>query len=256
MERLIHLPISNELKKEFGGQSITYRFLQRLSLDCLEKCYDFCGDTMPGDATAPGTLEIKQNASGTATILADQLNGVCQIDTVGTTANDYCFLSVPELPCKGDLYSVVAVRLSGVSTVANTKIEVGFSDATTNAGIVNALATPTFNATDGVCWIYDTNDTAYWQMAGVKDGSAATKIEPELHAPAAGTYQTLVIALEGTFAKFYLLNADHELLYESTLMDAVTASTQLSPWVGVQTRAAAARKINVDYIAFWQYRDT
>jgi hypothetical protein len=250
-DKILRVATSQEIGKEHPGNSVTKLFMERLGWDVRRFFTDFEGDLPPG-GTSPGALATYTNNSGTLVVSGSEGT----LSTIGTTLNDYCFLYLPGLSWYGQNNACIACRLHIDTAITTTKVEVGFSDSITNAGVVNALATPTFNATNGVVCIYDTSDTAYWQLAGVKAATAATKIE-DSKAPVADTYQTIIVALENTNAKMFLLNEYNDLIYESAWMaDAITATTALVPWVGVQTRTTAARSIGIDFIDVIQQRTT
>lgn len=230
--------------------------LETLTWDMVYYFDDFLGDTIRGDATSPGMYEIVTGVDGAINILADQVNGVAELrasDGNGAD-NEYGGVSLPELAFQGDLNAFMAARIS-IDAITTVKVEVGFTDVTTDAGAVNALATPTFTATNCCLWCFDTDDTAYWQCVGAKDGSAATKIE-DSKAPTAGSFETLVVGLRGNNAKFYRLDANGYKTYESAWMtDAIEGGTQVCPWIFVQLRSGTIdRNVTIDYIAAGQRR--
>jgi hypothetical protein len=216
---------------------------------------DFLGDTVAGDATTPGMYELTVNNSGTAAILADQPNGVLRATTTGAVANDYTLFLLPELPCQGQLNTVVDCRLA-LPNIANVKVEFGLLDLTTRIGVVNVLNTPTFTATDGVVWAFDTDKDAYWHCAGVAASTGATRIDPGI-APVAATFERLVIELRDTNARFTRLDAADNVTYTSGWMSgAVTKTVGLSPFFGVTTRTTGAKTLDVDDWGFLQRRTT
>lgn len=255
-DELLRLPTLQELKNDVGRASMLLPWMERNTFDYVTWWDDFLGDTMRGDATAPGTYETVTGVDGAIDILADQLNGVAELrasDGNGAD-NEYGGASLPELGFSGDLNAVMAARIH-LDAITTVKVEVGFTDVTTDAGAVNALATPTFTATDCALWILDTDDTAYWQCAGCKDGTPATKIEPEI-SPTAETFETLVVALQGDNAKFYRLDANGKKTYESAWMtNAIEGGTQVVPWIFVQLRAGTIdRNVRIDYLYASQRR--
>lgn len=258
---MILMPTTRHLKKYVPGLRGLLEFLELHALDVYYFEDHFDGGVAAGALTTGTDPESKwsliQNASGTATFTATIRNGVCTLDTVGATDNDYVGIYIPNTPCAGNLNTVLVARLYIPTAVTSTKVEVGFADDPANdAGIVNSLASNTFNSTNGVAAIYDTDDAGnatYWQLAGVQAGTAATKIEPQVAAPVADTYQTIVVALRGTNAKMMILNADGAMVWETAWMtDAITAATGVSPWVFLRTRAAAAKTLRLDYVKVWQ----
>ena len=171
----------------------------------------------------------------------------------GTADNGYSALS-RELNFQGQLNCVMAARIK-VDDIAAVKMEIGFTDAHDDAGAVNTLASYSTTATDWVGWIFDTDDTAYWQATGVDSNTEATKIVPSI-APVADTYETLIVALEDTTAHFYRLDANGYQTYRSAPMaDACSKDVSLTPWIFVQSREASDSKtLTVDYVKAWQRR--
>ena len=240
------------LKRVRGGRDGLYPFLEHNTWDVVHHFDDFLGDTVSG------TYETNTGDDGAINILADQTNGVAEIrasDGAGGD-NEYAFISLPELNWTAQQNAVMACRLA-IDTITTVKVEVGFTDVTTDNGAVNVLATPTGTADDCAVWVFDTDDTAYWQCFGNKAGTEATKIEDGL-APVAGTFETLIVALRDTNAKFLRLDANGNLTYESAWMtDAITAADKLVPWVGIQLRTGSIdRNLQVDYIDVRQRRTT
>ena len=240
------------LKRVRGGRDGLYPFLEHNTWDVVHHFDDFLGDTVSG------TYETNTGDDGAINILADQTNGVAEIrasDGAGGD-NEYAFISLPELNWTAQQNAVMACRLA-IDTITTVKVEVGFTDVTTDNGAVNVLATPTGTADDCAVWVFDTDDTAYWQCFGNKAGTEATKIEDGL-APVAGTFETLIVALRDTNAKFLRLDANGNLTSESAWMtDAITAADKLVPWVGIQLRTGSIdRNLQVDYIDVRQRRTT
>ncbi len=265
-EHVIVLPTRQELLKTRGSLGLAYQFLERNTLDMYHVKYDFEGDELPGSTASASLFELKTNNSGTFINLADQVNGVGRLSTIGSTANDYCNLSLPELNMQAQLSCTMAVRLNATS-VADCKVEVGFSDLTTNVSCINDLTTVSFTATDCAVWIWDTNDGGNpnaWQGVSAISGTASTtgKIEPsglDGTFPDTGVFQTLIVALfadsDTQHAKYILLNANGYKVYESAWTDAaITYDTQLVPWVGVTTRTTAVKTVDIDFIEVWQRR--
>ena len=229
------------LAREFG-------FLEFNTLDQVVMFDDFLGDVLDVEWR---TADTGSGSSADAVISAGA-NGTIVMVT-GTADNGYSALS-RELNFQGQLNCVMAARIK-VDDIAAVKIEVGFTDAHDDAGAVDTLATYATTATDWVGWIFDTDDTAYWQATGVDSNTEATKIEDSL-APVAATYETLIVALEDTTAHFYRLDANGYQTYRSAPMTgACTKDVSLTPWVFVQSREAGDSKtLTVDYIKAWQRR--
>jgi len=246
------------LKRVRGGRDGLYPFLEHNTWDVVHYFDDFLGDEIRGSGATPGTYELNTGDDGVLSVLADQTNGVAELSasTGAGGDNEYAFIALPELNWTGAQNAVMAVRLN-IDAITTVKIEVGFTDVTTDNGAVNVLATPTGTADDCALWVFDTDDTAYWQCFGNKAGTEATKIEDGL-APVADTFETLIVALRDTNAKFLRLDANGNLTYESAWMtDAITAADKLVPWVGLQLRTGSIdRNLNIDYIDVRQRRTT
>jgi hypothetical protein len=245
------------LKRVRGGRDGLYPFLEHNTWDVVHHFDDFLGDLIRGDATSPGMYELNTGVDGTFTILADQTNGVAELSASTSTGADgeYGFIALPELNWTADQNAVIAVRCN-VDAITTVKMEIGFTDVTTDNGAVNSLSGNTGTASDCAVWVFDTADNAYWQCFGSKAGTPATKIEDQL-APVADTFETMIVALRGTNAKFLRLDANGNLTYESAWMsDAITAADKLVPWFGVQLRGGVDRHMRIDFIDVRQRRTT
>ena len=242
-----HVPSRQNLRNNIG-LAREFGFLEFNTLDQVEVFDDFLGDVLD---VKWRTADTGSGSSADAVISAGA-NGTIVMVT-GTADNGYSALS-RELNFQGQLNCVMAARIK-VDDIAAVKIEVGFTDAHDDAGAVDTLATYATTATDWVGWIFDTDDTAYWQATGVDSNTEATKIEDSL-APVAATYETLIVALEDTTAHFYRLDANGYQTYRSAPMTgACTKDVSLTPWVFVQSREASDSKtLTVDYVKAWQRR--
>jgi hypothetical protein len=257
-DRTLHLPTLQELKSNLGRGSKFLRWMEQGTIDYVKWEDDFLGDTIAGDATAPGLYEVVTGSDGAAAILADQTNGVCAIEaSAGVGADgEYCGFALPELAYQAQLNCVMGARVTLGAAITTCKVEVGFTDVTTDAGAVNSLAGNTGTATNAAVWVYDTSDNAYWQGFATKAGTPITKLEPAF-SPVAGTWEWLIVALEGTNVKFLRLNENGKKTYESPwVADAITATTKLSPWLFVQLRGALDTFLYVDKIFAYQRRTT
>lgn len=255
---IIHVPTIQEMKLKRGniGPAFPFLALGIPPLDMVVWDDDFLGDTIRGDATAPGIYEVVTGVDGAINILADQTNGIAEIRASDGNGgdNEYAGISLPELAFLGDNYCALWARLT-IDTITTVKVEVGFTDVTTDAGAVNVLATPTKTADNFAVWAFDTDDTAYWQAAGFKATAAATKIEPEI-APVATTFEWLGVVIEGDNAKFYRLDQYGNKTYESDWMtDAIEGGTKICPWIFVQLRADTIdRNVSLDRLVVYGNR--
>ena len=242
-----HVPSRQNLRNTMG-LAREFGFAEFNTLDQVVMFDDFLGDVLDVEWR---TADTGSGSSADAVISAGA-NGTIVMVT-GTADNGYSALS-RELNFQGQLNCVLAARIK-VDDIAAVKMEIGFTDAHDDAGAVNTLATYSTTATDWVGWIFDTDDTAYWQATGVDSNTEATKIEDSL-APVAATYETLIVALEDTTAHFYRLDANGYQTYRSAPMTgACTKDVSLTPWVFVQSREASDSKtLTVDYVKAWQRR--
>ena len=242
-----HVPSRQNLRNTMG-LAREFGFAEFNTLDQVVVFDDFVGDVLSVEWR---TADTGSGSSADAVISAGA-NGTIVMVT-GTADNGYSALS-RELNFQGQLNCVMAARIK-VDDIAAVKMEIGFTDAHDDAGAVNTMATYATTATDWVGWVFDTDDTAYWQATGVDTNTEATKIEDGL-APVAATYETLIVALEDTTAHFYRLDANGYQTYRSAPMTgACTKDVSLTPWVFVQSRESSDSKtLTVDYIKAWQRR--
>ena len=242
-----HVPSRQNLRNTMG-LAREFGFAEFNTLDQVVVFDDFVGDVLSVEWR---TADTGSGSSADAVISAGA-NGTIVMVT-GTADNGYSALS-RELNFQGQLNCVMAARIK-VDDIAAVKMEIGFTDAHDDAGAVNTMATYATTATDWVGWVFDTDDTAYWQATGVDTNTEATKIEDSL-APVAATYETLIVALEDTTAHFYRLDANGYQTYRSAPMTgACTKDVSLTPWVFVQSRESSDSKtLTVDYIKAWQRR--
>lgn len=253
----------DRLKRVRGGRDGLYPFLEGETWDVVHYKDDFHGDKIRGSETggatqASGIYEVNTGSDGDIRILANQTNGVAEIrasDGSGAD-NEYCGIALPELSWSGELNAVMAVRIA-IDVITTVKVEVGFTDVTTDNGAVNVKATPSFTASNCAVWILDTDDNGNWEGLGVQNGTAATTEEANI-APTAATFETLVVALRGTNARYLRLDANGRLTFDSDWqINAITAATALVPWVFVQLRTGSIdRNLQLDFIDVRQRRTT
>ena len=241
------------------GAAITTEFLQLNSFDMMSVSDDFIDIS-----NADMANRYQRSYSGTGVTItaaspdADQPWGSARMST-GTTNDSTSTMSLG-LICRAEYNAVMAVRYK-INDIADCKIEIGFRDSTASAtGIVNVLQTPSFNATNGCCWVYDNDATVdTWAAEGVKAGSAATGVTLATGAggaaPVADTYQTMVVALMENNAYFSRYSADGRKQGETIMLnDCITAATPVTPSVFFQTRDTTARHLDMDFFKMWQLR--
>ena len=241
------------------GAAITSEFLQLNSFDMMQWSDDFV-DSSNADMDNRYTRAVTGSGSGAVlTITANEEWGSARM-TTGTTNDGISAMSMGTI-CKGDYNAVLAVRFK-INVITAAKIEVGFRDSVANnsAGIVNALDDPTFSATNGCCWVFDTDATIdTWAAEGVKASSAATGVTLATTAggaaPVADTYQTMVVALMEDNAYFSRYSADGRKQGDTIMLtDCNTGSTAVAPAVFVQTRNTTTKLLDIDFFKMWQLR--
>ena len=217
----------------------------------------FQGDLFYGGA-APGVYQSTASgaASAGAALNLGAANGEILLDP-GTDNGGRSDLSLG-LHYSGSRFAVCAVRFDMRDAITSSKFEVGFTDVVsgTDAGAVNVKATPTFNADDAVVLVRDTNDDTNLTLVGVRATVAATAYDFTTTL-ALGTFYYGVVALRGTRAVGYLLNADGDVIERQPtsgyMESAITAATLLTPWVFVQNRSAAQRRLYVCRLKAYQF---
>jgi len=154
----------------------------------------------------------------------------------------------------------MAVRYR-LSSAANIKLEIGFSDHVANGtAISNVIDAGSMTATNGCCWAYDTSATVdTWNAMGVAAGSAATaqalSTSDAGALPVADTYQTMVVAMMEDSAYFMRYTADGRKQGETLVMSgSQTGSVNLAPSVLVRTRTTASVNCDLDFFKVWQLR--
>jgi hypothetical protein len=268
--QILHLPNRQSVIRKRANPGFVSDFLEIIGLDTFRFFDDFEGDEVGGSFVTGGPGKYQTSVSGAgaaAAIATGTVNGVINM-AAGATDNGHSALSLG-LHFRGDR-NVVFVCSLELDNIGAVKVEAGLTDvvAGTDTGAVNDLSagTPSFNATDFVGWVFDTDDTSNWQCVGVKAGTAATKIEPTTGfgqgdgdaAPDAATQEHLIVALLDDVAYFYRANPNGEVTFsQSNIMSAaVTKTVLLTPWLFVQARSANARTMKVDYWGAWQRRTT
>jgi len=144
-----------------------------------------------------------------------------------------------------------------INAVASVKIEVGFTDVNTDAGVVNSLSGGTTFASDCAVWCYDTEDSSalFWQGVHSVNSTTASKVEPGKFLPVVDTYEWLGIALLGGAVKFMHCDQYGNPNYESAWQaSGITADDPLIPWIGAHTRTGTTRLLDIDYWIAYQRR--
>jgi hypothetical protein len=202
----------------------------------------------------PGYTTSSNGTSAAVPVLTSAGAGGTVEFVTGTDDNGYSGLFSGAANWTADNNPRMAARVK-LSAITGVKIEVGFTDATGDAGAINALDTPTATADDCACAIFDTDATEdNWQFAGAR-ATTAWSIATVDQAPVADTYQWITVALDrinldtdNVRARMYIGN---KLVAEKSI-GAIANTTALFPYVFVQCRAgSASRTGTLDYFAAW-----
>ena len=249
------------------GMAREFGFAEFNTMDMVSWETDFLGDALPTElqstAASGAVLSITGGVNGLATIVTQASNDAYADVTLGPDFLAQCMC-------------VMAARVH-IDAITDSKMEIGFSDAAsgTDAGAVllnGAVAgTYTANATDMAVWCFDTdsaNDT--WHGVATYDQNTSDTITGVATdtAPVAGTFETLIVALEGTrtagttdawtspsTAHFYRLNANGYQTYKSApITTGPTSNTLLTPHINVTTRNGTANTLTIDFLKVWQRR--
>lgn len=259
--KLANIFTSERLKR---GKSAIPEMLELSAMDVFRVHDDFWGAALVGgEATeGSGTLlnQYQSTANGAnsaaAAIASGSVNGQVRLDPGDANAGR-SDLSVG-LHFRGDRNAHCWWRITTPSAITSWKFEAGFTDVVsgTDAGAVNVKATPTFNATDAVVLVYDTNDDTRLTLVGVKNNTADTAIDFSTALEAATSYY-VGVELRDDQARGYLLNANGKLLEATAWMDdAVTETVLLTPWAFTQNRSASQRLLDLDLLFAYQRRTT
>lgn len=214
---------------------------------------DFLGDVIADQwSAAKGT----DGQGVIATVVAGAANGVVRLTSGDTTTVAESLSSLTHgLNWKagnGGLY--MKTRVKAVSSVADVSICVGFTDVLATTTLEEPFSisgtTITSNATDAVCFVFDTaqtNDALH--MQGVKNGTD-TAISNSGVALSADEYVTLEIDVDSSgSATFYIDGVAY-----ATVANAVTTTVALTPVVSIMARTTTSKSIDVDYIRVGQLR--
>ena len=199
---------------------------------------DFLGDTFATDSWLGA-------ADGGATTPAITVVAGGAVLLAAATDDDVSEFSGPIAwkPSLGGLYFETRIQLSAITTTAAC---VGLFDAAAySATMPITLTGTTFttNATSGVGIVFDTDATTdVWYGIGVKAGTDTASVA--LAAPVAATYETLGVGVDSGGTAYFYQNGD----LIGSKANAVTTTTLLAPYVGLQTRVSSSRTMTCDYV--------
>lgn len=214
---------------------------------------DFMGDVIADEwSGAAGT-----DTAAVAPAINVQVNGAARITSGdaggGDDAADASVLT-SSLIWKANQGGLVFEAGLLFPSIASLVVCAGFTDvlATTTVEMpfeIGASQAITSNATDAVCWVFDTGATTdVFYGAGVKNGTDATLVTGI--APAASTLTKLRIEIDSSGNATFIQDG----VKRGTQASSVTATTALTPVVAVMTRTTAVKSIDVDYIYVAQDR--
>lgn len=246
------------LRRMFGAKDRLYSYLARDSaLDVVRFYDDFVGPVIDTNHWTAGNGGGVSAVSPAVTVGAQ--GGQIRL-TTGTAGDN---TAASTLVCgrhfTGDTNALVVARLKLNTAVAGMKVEVGFKDniLTTagNGAVVNVMATPSFIATDGVCWCYDTNNTGVgWEGLGRANSTAATTDTGYNTVPVADTFEYLMVELVDGVAYFSRFDATGLRIYyggagsDRPMLLAITSTVLLAPYVYVEARTTTSRNVDVDMV--------
>ena len=186
--------------------------------------------------------------SSTTTTVSGGAGGVARI-TTGAADDDDHELSTP-LFLKASQGIGMEMRVA-TGDVANTAMNIGFTDAVTEAAdllaFTFATATLTTTATDAALFFTDKDATTnLLKFASVKNNTdSAITTGATLPVDAAFHVYRVEIDALGNITAYY----DGALF--ATIALGITITVALCVYVGLITREAAANTLDIDYIAYW-----
>lgn len=195
----------------------------------------FLGDALPGEWAAAKT----NGTSAAVTVASSQLT--C---TTGTDDNGYA----------GNAYGLFWTSTRGfymesaqaISSVADAKFEVGFTDATADAGAVNNKATPTATADDFCVICLDTDDDAGVDVISGVNTTISKNANAAMTVVGGTNFRTEFRTQDGFIDLWF--NGARPTLASAPL---ITTGDLITPWWFAQARAAGASKVlTVEYAVF------
>ncbi len=208
---------------------------------------DFLGDIIL-DQYSTGA---DTGGSGGSTAITAAVNGVLRITTDDQTTGDRIALTHQlnwQASDSGPL--VLEARVKSVTAITARAYFIGFTDVlaastTVEIPIEQSSEILTSNADNAVGFMYDTDSTYdNWYGVGSKSTVDATALNTGQAPAAAGTYETLRVVVDVTGSATFFING----VYVGAVADAVTSTTDLTPVVMVESRAGAAKILDLDYL--------
>lgn len=200
---------------------------------------DFLGQTAgtwPASANwgYPATVGTNTEVIG---IAANNVGGALTCTTAGTSGDSAYQYVGRHWNATNGFYFICRFK---IDRITNAKFEVGMGDSVTRDSAIATKATPTFNASDGAWFVFDTtantNVTFITAKAGVVGSNADSTITL-----AADTYITVEIVGAGGQVRGYVNGV------EAGGTGDITGATALTPGFGCLTRTASTSTLTVDY---------
>lgn len=242
---------------KFKARGRAFDWLNYDSLQTFKVEDDFLGDIAVATREPGYDTSTNGTSSAAAALTSGAIGGTCDLVT-GTDDNGHSGLYLGGGGhFSGDNNPRMTARIK-VDAITSVKIEVGFTDATSDAGAINALDTPTITADNCCVAIFDTDATEdNWQFAGGRATVPWSDATVDV-APVAATYQWITVALNRV--DLATDNMDAYLYIDGVLkatkrLGAIANATVLYPYILVQARAgAASRTLTCDYFGAWADR--
>lgn len=189
----------------------------------------FLGDALPGEWAAAKT----NGTAAAVTVASSKLTCTAGTDDNGYAGNAF------GLFWKGD-NGFYMESVQAVDNIATVKVEVGVTDATADAGAVNAKATPTATADDFVVVILDTDDNAEVDILSADDTVVVANAENIFTIASATNFRTEFRGQNDTCSVF--VNG----VNKGT--GGIEGGDLITPWWFCQARAGSASRIlTVEY---------
>ena len=239
----------------------------RANVDTIFIYDDFLTEAV--DQTNGFWIDKVSGAGASAETVPDTANGILRL-IGGTDDNGYAG-SVGQLSFNTSLNPLMVTSIR-VNAVTSFKVEVGWLDAQTHAGAVNAYDTPTSTAADYAVAVCDTDGTNGDRWAFITDGSTANmnatatqsgeafgSVPATLTTAAANVYDRIGITLRAesatvTKAQMYR-NGKRLAAHGATLASQIKGAIAIAPWLFFQTRVVTTnRRADVDYAIIMQDR--
>lgn len=190
----------------------------------------FLGDALPAEWVAAKT----NGTSAANTVAASRLTMTSGTDDDGYAGQGF------GLFWSGDK-GFYMESMQALNTLTTSKIEVGVSDATDDAGAVATKATPTATATDFCVLVRDTDDNTDLDLISQKASGVAANAEG-VYAVVGGTYFRTEFRGQNDFVSVFVNG-------NNVGAGNIEGGTAITPWFFTQSRAGTASRVQtVEYL--------